>query len=139
MLICISLARVFQLRKHYHGKSSAEVVSLTKQEVTFGKLQDSTPGGGYFRVLNLAIGLKVLAFFIALIYIFIDYRYLGKGLTMTRHQRDMAEQQIVAESRTQTDPLTKRFPVRNVTICGIIMLAALLITAWVLFFMGLAG
>lgn len=90
-------------------------------------------------MLNLAMGLKILAFFIALVYIVIDYRYLGKGLTMTRHQRDIAEKQILAENRGQTDPLTKRLALRNVTISGIALLTALLITAWVLFFMGLAG
>lgn len=107
--------------------------------MVFGKIQDNTPGGGYFRVLNLAMGLKALAFFIALAYIIVDYRYLGKGLTMTRKRRDAIEEQIIAEKREASDPLTKRIPVRAVTNSGITLLAALLIVAWVLFFMGLAG
>jgi hypothetical protein len=105
----------------------------------FGKIQDNTPGGGYFRVLNLAMGLKALAFFIALGYIFVDCRYLGRGLTMTRKKRDVIEEQILAEKREASDPLTKRISVRAVTNSGIVLLAGLLVAAWVLFFMGLAG
>lgn len=112
---------------------------MTVQEVVFGKIQDNTPGGGYFRVLNLAMGLKALAFFIALGYIFVDYRYLGRGLTMTRKKRDVIEEQVLAEKREASDPLTKRISVRAVTNSGIVLLAGLLVAAWILFFMGLAG
>ena len=108
-------------------------------DVAFGRLQDTTPGGGYFRVLNLAMGLRAMAFGIALVYILVDYRYLGKGLTMTRAKRDVIERQIIADGRTHIDPLTKRTPVRWLTVCGLSLLGGLLVTAWVLFFMGLAA
>jgi hypothetical protein len=134
----VSLAGLLQRWKHYHGKSGAEGLILMIQEVTFGKIQDGTPGGGYFRVLNLALGLKAAAFFIALVYIIVDYQYLGKGLTMTRQQRDVVENDIRAQSRQDIDPVTKRQAVRGVTNSGLALLGALLVTAWVLFFMGLA-
>lgn len=134
-----SLARIFERREYSHGECSLRASILTVQEVVFGKIQDNTPGGGYFRVLNLAMGFKALAFFIALGYIFVDYRYLGRGLTMTRKKRDVIEEQILAEKREASDPLTKRISVRVVTNSGIVLLAGLLVAAWVLFFMGLAG
>ena len=134
-----SLARIFERREYSHGESRLRASILTVKEVVFGKIQDNTPGGGYFRVLNLAMGFKALAFFIALGYIFVDYRYLGRGLTMTRKKRDVIEEQILAEKREASDPLTKRISVRVVTNSGIVLLAGLLVAAWVLFFMGLAG
>lgn len=112
---------------------------LTCQDVAFGRLQDGTSGGSYFRVLNLALGLKALAFGLGIGYIVLDYQYLGKGLTMTRVQRDKVERQIIIDQRQDLDPLTRRTPVKWVTYAGLGMLGMILICAWTLFFMGLAA
>lgn len=58
---------------------------------------------------------------------------------MTRAKRDVIEREITAEGRVDSDPLTKRRPVRWLANAGLVLLAALIIVAWVLFFLGLAG
>lgn len=90
----------------------------------------ATPEMGYFRVLNLAIGLKSLAFLIAVSYIVVDYRLLGKGMTMTRSQRQCREAEI---THKDADPLTRRVVSPRVTYAGLALLGCMVVTAWVLF------
>ena len=84
------------------------------------------------------MGLKSLAFALGIGYILMDKSKLGGGLTMTRKQRDEIEKEFTPEMRAD-HPLTKRYPILKVTIAGFILLPAMVITAWVLFFKGLAG
>lgn len=106
--------------------------------MSYGRIQDRTPGRGYDRVLKLTIGLKSLAFALGLMYIWVDHKYLGAGLTMTRKKRDAVEATIAPGDR-ERHPITKRVPVRWVTISCLCLLAGFVVCAWVLFFMGLAS
>lgn len=106
--------------------------------MSYGRIQDRTPGRGYDRVLKLTIGIKALAFALGLGYIWVDHRYLGAGLTMTRKKRDAVEATIPVEKRHE-HPITRRVPVRWVTIGCLCLLAGFVVCAWVLFFMGLAS
>ena len=108
------------------------------QDVSYGRIQDRTPGRGYDRVLKLTIGIKAWAFALGIGYILVDKIYLGSGLTMTRKKRDEAESRIPAEDKP-FHPLLRRVPVPWVTYSCLVLLAAFVVTAWVLFFMGLAG
>lgn len=108
------------------------------QDVSFGRIQDRTPGRGYDRVLKLTIGIKAWAFALGIGYILVDKIYLGSGLTMTRKKRNVAESRIPAEDKP-FHPLLRRVPVPWVTCSCLVLLAAFVVTAWVLFFMGLAG
>jgi hypothetical protein len=75
---------------------------------------------------------------LAIGYIIVDKAYLGSGLTMTRKKRDVIESTIPKEDKPN-HPLLRRRPVRWVTYVCLILLAAFVVTAWVLFFMGLAS
>lgn len=108
------------------------------QDVSYGRIQDRTPGRGYDRVLKLTIGLKAWAFALGIGYILVDKFYLGSGLTMTRRKRDVVESMIPKEARPN-HPLLRRVPIRWVTYSCLALLAAFVVTAWVLFFMGLAS
>ncbi|PSN64738.1 MFS general substrate transporter [Corynespora cassiicola Philippines] len=99
-------------------------------DIVFGVLQDDTEGNAYTRVLLFAIGIKALAFFLGLTYIFVDYKFLGKGMTMTLKQREAREKKIV---NPKSDPLTKREHLRGVTYSGLGLLTSIIITAWVVF------
>lgn len=112
--------------------------TLIVQDVSYGRIQDRTPGKGYDRVLKLTIGIKAWAFALGIGYILVDKIYLGSGLTMTRKKRDEVEKSIPAEDRP-VNPLFRRVPVLWVTYTCLVLLGAFVVTAWVLFFMGLAG
>jgi hypothetical protein len=107
-------------------------------DIAFGVLQDGTPGKGYDRVLKLAMGLKAWAFVLGCMYLFVDWKYLGSGLTLTRWKRDAAEERIRLEVREAEENLTKREVKKWVTTTGLCLLGAMLVTAWVLFFKYLA-
>lgn len=99
-------------------------------DVVFGALQDDTEGNGYSKVLTVAIAIKAWAFILGLSYIFIDYRFLGKGMTMTRNQRQAREAQI--EDR-QADPLTRRTSKKWFTTLTFGLLIAIIASAWAVF------
>jgi len=111
---------------------------LIVQDVSYGRIQDRTPGKGYDRVLKLTIGIKAWAFALGVGYILIDKMYLGSGLTMTRNQRDAVESTIPKEEK-EFHPLLRRVPVPWVTYSCLALLAGFVVTAWVLFFLGLAS
>ncbi len=71
-----------------------------------------------------------MAFLLGLTYIFVDYKALGKGMTMTLKQREAREKQI---GDPESDPLTKRTQLKAVTYSGLALLASIIITAWVVF------
>jgi hypothetical protein len=52
---------------------------------------------GYTNVLLIGIGFKTLAFFLGLFYIFVDFKYLGKGMTMSEGRRNKLEEEIEDE------------------------------------------
>lgn len=81
-------------------------------------------------MLLVAIGIKALAFVLGLTYITVDYRMLGKGMTLTKKRREREEAAIVDPT---TYPLTKRTSVKEVTIAGLSLLGTMVITAWVVF------
>lgn len=99
-------------------------------DVVFGVLQDGTEGSGYSRVLKVAIGLKAWAFALGISYIIVDYRLLGKGMTMTRKQRQRREENIIDRD---TDPLTKREAKRWFNVVTFGLLIAIIATSWALF------
>lgn len=107
----------------------------TIMDIAFGLLQDDSENMGYDKVLKLTIGIKAWAFVLGITYILIDYKKLGKGMTMTRKQRERRESEIVDE---MLDPLTRRNTNRAVTIAALASLLAIIITAWVLFITHLA-
>ena len=84
----------------------------------------------YDRVLKFAMAVKAVAFALGVSYIIVDYKFLGKGMTMTRKQRESVEETIVEQS---DHPLTKRRVVRKVTYAGLGLLVSIVITAWVVF------
>ncbi|USW54123.1 Putative major facilitator superfamily, MFS transporter superfamily [Septoria linicola] len=106
----------------------------TIMDIAFGALQDGTEGQGYDKVLSLAIGMKAFAFAVALIYLFVDYRCLGKGMTMTRKKREAREAELLlTETDPQDDPLTRRTSNKYMTGVTLALLLGIIITAWVVF------
>lgn len=99
-------------------------------DVVFGVLQDSTEDGGYHRVLSVAIGIKAWAFVLGLTYIIVDYKLLGKGMTMTRHQRQ-AREALIADR--DLDPLTRRTSKGWFTTLTFSLLIAIVASAWAVF------
>lgn len=102
-----------------------------QMEVSYGRLQDSTPGMGYSEVLKLGIALKAWGFALGVSYIIVDYLKLGKGMTMTRKQRDEREAQVTDRDQ---DPLTRRNVYRPMTIWTMGVVVCLIITSYTLFF-----
>ncbi|CAN8103341.1 unnamed protein product [Discula destructiva] len=102
----------------------------TIMDVVFGVLQDGTENQGYSKVLTVAIAIKVVAFVAGLSYIFVDYKYLGKGMTMTRKQRQAREAAIVDPA---TDPLTKREVKGWFTALTFVLLVGIVVAAWAVF------
>lgn len=100
-----------------------ELAWLTKEAV-------DTEGHGYTRVLFFAIGVKSLAFLLGLTYIVVDYKALGKGMTLTLKHREAREKEI---NDPTADPLTRRQHLRSITYAGLGLLASIIITAWVVF------
>lgn len=105
------------------------LIRTGQMDVVFGVLQDGTEDGGYSRVLLVAIALKAWAFVLGVSYIIVDYKLLGKGLTMTRRQRQ-AREALVAEG---SDPLTRRASKKWVTALTFSLLAAIIACAWAVF------
>ncbi|KAF7551906.1 hypothetical protein G7Z17_g4684 [Cylindrodendrum hubeiense] len=102
----------------------------TITDVVYGLLQDGTKNMGYSKVLLMAIGIKSWGFVLGLIYIIIDFKYIGKSLTLTRKRREAREADIIDPN---SDPLTRRTPVKWVTIVTLCLLVAVVATAWTLF------
>lgn len=125
-----------------HNINLAIELTIVPQEVSFGRMLDASPFRDtvkqYSNVLFLKIGLKSWAFCLGLLYILVDLRYLGGGLTLTRAKRDKIESTISAEEK-EFHPITRRSPVKWVTIMSMCTMAAMCITGWTLFFMGLAS
>jgi hypothetical protein len=89
---------------------------------------------GYDKVLKLSIGLKAWAFALGLFYLLIDYRFLGKGMTMTRAQRQAVEAEIVATGTPpERHPLTKREPKLWMNVATGCLLAGMIASSWALF------
>lgn len=99
-------------------------------DVVFGVLQDGTEDNGYYKVLLVAIGIKAWAFVLGVSYIIIDYTLLGKGMTMTRVQREAKEATIVDRN---VDPLTRRRPKAWFTTLTFGLLVAIIASAWAVF------
>lgn len=99
-------------------------------DVVFGVLQDDTADGGYSSVLKMAIGLKAWAFVLGISYILVDYKWLGKGMTMTLKQRQAREAAVVDPA---TDPLTKREVKPWFTALTFALLVAMIVSAWAVF------
>ena len=99
-------------------------------DVVFGVLQDGTENNGYHKVLLVAIGIKAWAFVLGLLYIIVDHRLLGKGMTMTRVKRETIEATI--ENR-DVHPLTRRTSKLWFTILTFSLLVAMIATAWAVF------
>lgn len=99
-------------------------------EVVYGVVQDGTEAMGYGRALIVSSCIKAVGFFIGVTYIIVDFKKLGKGITMTRSQREARESEI--EDR-DADPLTRRRPVKAWTIYVMCALVAMVTTGWTLF------
>lgn len=105
-------------------------------DVVFGVLQDNTADNGYSQVLLVAIGIKAWAFVLGVSYILIDFKWLGKGMTMTRKQRQLREAAIVDPT---TDPLTKREVKPWFTAMTFGLLVGIVASSWVVFMVYLVG
>ncbi|KAI9150552.1 Major facilitator superfamily domain-containing protein [Paramyrothecium foliicola] len=99
-------------------------------DVVFGVLQDGTEDSGYYKVLLVAIGIKAWAFVLGISYIIVDYKLLGKGMTMTLKQRAAREAQIVDRD---SDPLTRRTSKPWFTALTFGLLIAIIASAWAVF------
>lgn len=116
-------------------------------DIVFGVLQDGrmlshpslsiklltfvgTENQAYDNVLKFAMAIKAVAFGLGITYIFVDYKFLGKGMTMTKKQREKKEEEIVDST---ADPLTRRTVLKRVTYGGLALLMSIVITAWVVF------
>ncbi|KAF5539797.1 major facilitator superfamily transporter [Fusarium napiforme] len=102
----------------------------TIMDVVFGVLQDGTQDNGYYKVLLVAIGIKAWAFVLGVSYIIVDYKLLGKGMTMTRVQREAIE--VTIEDR-DANPLTRRRSKPWFTALTFGLLVAMVASAWVVF------
>lgn len=71
-----------------------------------------------------------MAFGLGLMYIFIDYKWLGKGMTMTLKQRQARLAAVVDPS---TDPLTKREVKPWFTAVTFALLLGIVAAAWAVF------
>nr|AOR51860.1 MFS general substrate transporter [Phaffia rhodozyma] len=100
-------------------------------DIAFGILQDGTENMGYDKVLYLAISLKTWAFVLCFCYIFIDYKFLRRGMTFSEKERIRREELI--EYRN-ADPLTARPVNMFVTKTALGLLFSIVVTAWVIFF-----
>jgi hypothetical protein len=67
--------------------------------IAYGRMQDETEDGGYANVLKTGIAFKAWAFCLGLGYIYMDRRYLGKGMSMGEKQRTKLEEELM-----ETDP-----------------------------------
>ena len=99
-------------------------------DVVIGRLQDSTGNNSYTKVIYLVLGLKSLAFFLGLGYIYADYFHFGKTATLSEKVR-VAREELVED--VNTDPLTARPVKKWVTWTGTGLLASMVVTGWVLF------
>ncbi|PNP79320.1 hypothetical protein FNYG_07396 [Fusarium nygamai] len=102
----------------------------TIMDVVFGVLQDGTEDNGYYKVLLVAIGIKAWAFVLGVSYIIVDYKLLGKGMTMTRVQREAIEATI---DDRDANPLTRRRSKPWFTALAFGLLVAMVATAWAVF------
>jgi len=68
--------------------------SSTIMSIAYGRVQDDTPDGGYTNVLKIGIAFKAWAFCLGLFYIYMDRRYLGKGMSMGETQRTKLEVEL---------------------------------------------
>ncbi|KLO82675.1 uncharacterized protein LW93_9879 [Fusarium fujikuroi] len=100
-------------------------------DVIFGVLQDGTEDNGYYKVLLVAIGIKAWAFVLGVSYIIVDYKLLGKGMTMTRVQRE-AKEAVIEDC--DADPLTRRRSKPWFTALTFGLLVAIIASAWAVFF-----
>jgi ABC-type Fe3+ transport system permease subunit len=98
--------------------------------VIFGVVQDGTADGGYSRVLLVAIGIKAWAFILGLSYIAIDYKFLGKAMTLGLREREAREALIEDKS---ADPLTRRETKAWFTTFTFSLLVAIIASAWAVF------
>lgn len=99
-------------------------------DVIFGVLQDGTEDNGYYKVLLVAIGIKAWAFVLGVSYIIVDYKLLGKGMTMTRVQRE-AKEAVIEDC--DADPLTRRRSKPWFTALTFGLLVAIIASAWAVF------
>lgn len=97
-------------------------------DVVVGILQDSTENQSYRKVLYLVLSLKAWAVLLGLAYIFMDYKCLGKGMTMSEKAR-VEKEQVIEDP--ESDPLTRRTVKRPVTWIGTLLLAAMVVSGWV--------
>ncbi|KAH7150361.1 major facilitator superfamily domain-containing protein [Dactylonectria estremocensis] len=98
----------------------------TIMEVVYGVVQDGTEAMGYGRVLIVSSSIKAVGFFVGLTYIFVDYKKLGRGITMTRAERERREGDI---EDPDSDPLTRRGVFKPWTIYTLSALVAMIATA----------
>lgn len=128
----IIVSSSYGARTSFRGILRYRMLMMTQMDVAFGRLQDSTPGMGYSEVLKLGMSLKAWAFALGIAYLIVDYKKLGRGMTMTRKQREKREAEITDRD---SDPLTRRNVWLPMTIWTFSAIVALIITSWTLFIM----
>lgn len=94
-------------------------------------------------MLGVSMGLKAWALVVGLGYIFVDYKRLGRSLTMGRKERE-AKEEVLMESEVEEKiwlsgeesselPHLRRRVDRRVTIAGLGLLGVMIVVAWTLF------
>lgn len=84
--------------------------------IAYGRMQDETEDGGYANVLKTGIAFKAWAFCLGLGYIYMDRRYLGKGMSMGEKQRTKLEEELVEIDPGESILLRNRWGSRLLTI-----------------------
>lgn len=101
-------------------------------EVVYGVVQDGTKDMGYNRVLIVSSSIKAVGFFIGVSYVIVDFKKLGRAITMTRARRELREGDIEDHER-DAHPLTRRNVYKPWTIYTLSALFCMIVTGWTLF------
>ncbi|KAJ7236620.1 major facilitator superfamily domain-containing protein [Mycena rebaudengoi] len=123
------LGTVFGVWKAFN--SAASVI----MNVSTGAIQDNTPTGPhtYNNVMYFLIALKVVDVVYGMLYHVLDFRYFGSVLRMSEAEklRDAQRQESEPGSAAKEYPLKR--PVKLWTGLGLVVMFALVVTAWVVY------
>ncbi|KAJ6625112.1 major facilitator superfamily domain-containing protein [Mycena sp. CBHHK59/15] len=103
-------------------------------DVSTGAIQDKTPTGThtYDNLLYFLIALKSVDAIYGMLYHFLDVRYFGGVLRMSEAER-LRDVRDANDEKTPRRHYALTGPVRLVTVLGVAVMGALVVTAWVIY------